>query len=360
MVITHVAYGRLAVTYLREGDEVTAKEYVRKFMELSCQYDHRFYIRLKLIFAPVLKLAVDWGITPEFTREMLVYGGYRNERVYINTLGSFYIAPVHDRLTPIKIRTRKSRELLAYLLEHKEGVTRERIYTDLWGDSEVNVPNLFHARRGEIRRAFESLGASNPILYEEAAEYLKALGYSAKSVGKALESVYGFTESAVEDVLGAVGYATGAISDAIGSIFGSKIICTELHRQGLMSDIIFKADQEFGEMMRNKHPYAMKGYYYLAKPIVELMRKSETFTKAVSFFAIPWANEMAYQMGAIEQGSFAGKLIMLIGLPLCTLVGIIISLPVYVKYSILLLLAAAFLIKPLRAMVIKRKKYSLG
>ena len=95
---------------------------------------------------------------------MLAYSGYTAQRVYINTLGSFYVAPAHDRRSPVKIRTQKSRELLAYLLEYREGVSRRQIYADLWEDSEADVTSVFHTRRGEIRRAFESLGAKNPIL----------------------------------------------------------------------------------------------------------------------------------------------------------------------------------------------------
>ncbi|MEW5953342.1 MAG: hypothetical protein AB1815_06275 [Bacillota bacterium] len=164
---TPIAYGRLAAIYLREGEQDTAKEYTRRFMELCRQFEHRYYLRFKPLFASVLKLAGELGITPDFTREMLSYGGYTAERVYIHTLGSFYIAPVHDKGSPVKIRTLKARELLAYLLEHRKGAAREQIYADLWENSEANVPNLFHTRRGEIRRAFESLGAGNPILYEK-------------------------------------------------------------------------------------------------------------------------------------------------------------------------------------------------
>jgi hypothetical protein len=162
-----LAYGELAALYLREKDEAKAEECTRRFLEMSLQYGHRSCFRLKSLFGEVLKFALNRGITPEFTREMLEYGGYAAQRVYINTLGSFYIAPAHDRLSRVKIRTQKSRELLAYLLEHREGVSRQRIFADLWEDSEADVTRLFHTRRGEIRRAFESLGAKNPILREK-------------------------------------------------------------------------------------------------------------------------------------------------------------------------------------------------
>ncbi|EHL05376.1 tetratricopeptide repeat protein [Desulfitobacterium hafniense DP7] len=161
-----LAYGKLASIYLEEGDEEQARSYTQRFLELSCQYDHRYYIRFKPLFADVLKQAAEAGIMPDYTRELLNYGGYASVRVYINTLGTFYIAPAHERKSPIKIRTQKARELLAYLLEHREGVSKERIFDDLWWDSEANVTSLFHTRRGEIKRAFESAGAGNPILYE--------------------------------------------------------------------------------------------------------------------------------------------------------------------------------------------------
>nr|WP_126310481.1 hypothetical protein [Methylomusa anaerophila] len=161
-----VAYGRLAAIYLREGNIVTAKEYTQRFLALSQQYDHRYYIRFKPLFAPVLKLAADCGINPEFTQEMLSYGGYTIERVYMHTLGAFYIAPAHNRKNRVKIRTQKARELLAYLMEHRKGVTREQVCRDIWENSEADAVNLFHTRRGEIRRAFESLGAANPVLHE--------------------------------------------------------------------------------------------------------------------------------------------------------------------------------------------------
>lgn len=165
--IPMVCYGELAAVFLREGDEARAEECTRRCLTLSQQYGHRYYFQLKTHFGEVLKFALKRGISPEFVREMLEYGGYTTQRVYINTMGTFYIAPAHDRCSCVKIRTQKSRELLAYLLEHREGVSRDRIFSDLWHDSEGDVTGMFHTRRGEIRRAFESLGAKNPIVYKK-------------------------------------------------------------------------------------------------------------------------------------------------------------------------------------------------
>ncbi|WP_242825399.1 hypothetical protein [Desulfitobacterium dichloroeliminans] len=161
-----LAYGKLAAIYLEEGDAEQAQSYICRFLELSRQNDHRYYIRFKPLFAAVLKQAADEGIMPDYTRELFRYGEYTCARIYIKTLGTFYMAPAHELKNPIKIRTQKARELLAYLLEHREGVSKENILNDLWWDSEANVTSLFHTRRGEIRRAFESVGAGNPIVYE--------------------------------------------------------------------------------------------------------------------------------------------------------------------------------------------------
>lgn len=165
--IPMICYGELAAVFLREGNSMEAEECARKCLTLSLQFGHRYYFRLKSLFSEVLKFALEKGIQPEFTREMLAYGGYETHRVYINTLGNFYVASAYDRSFRVKIRTQKSRELLAYLLEYREGVSRERIFADLWGDSEGDVTGMFHTRRGEIRRVFESLGAKNPIVHDK-------------------------------------------------------------------------------------------------------------------------------------------------------------------------------------------------
>lgn len=162
-----LAYGELAAICLCEKDEVKAEEYTRRFIELSIQYGHRYSFKLKSMIGHVLEYAIEKGIEPDFVNRMLTYGGFVPKRVYINTLGGFYIASADDQKQRVKIRTQKSRELLAYLLQHRDGVSRQQIFTDLWEDSDADVTRLFHTRRGEIRKAFESLSAKNPIIREK-------------------------------------------------------------------------------------------------------------------------------------------------------------------------------------------------
>ena len=104
-----------------------------------------------------------------------------------------------------------------------------------------------------------------------------------------------------------------------------SIICTELHRQGLMPDDIYRADEAFGKLLRGKCPLILKGYYFWARPVVQHMRKSKLFTKIVHMIAKPWYLEMAHIIDKKHKGSFAGEILMIIGIPLCWLIGLVIS-----------------------------------
>lgn len=109
----------------------------------------------------------------------------------------------------------------------------------------------------------------------------------------------------------------GAQVQAQAAQKSGKIICTELHRQGLLDDATFEADQEFGKLMRENYPQVMIGYWTLAMPVVALMQKSKVFTHIVAFFAKPWAHHMAHLMGVKKTDNLFGKAIMSIGKPLC-------------------------------------------
>jgi len=111
----------------------------------------------------------------------------------------------------------------------------------------------------------------------------------------------------------------GQLAQAAAARESGKIICTELHRQGLLDQQTFEVDQEFGNIMRKEQPEVMIGYWTLAMPVVVLMQKSKIFTHVVALFAKPWAHHMAYLMGARTKDNLFGRLIMTIGKPICTL-----------------------------------------
>jgi hypothetical protein len=92
-----------------------------------------------------------------------------------------------------------------------------------------------------------------------------------------------------------------------------------------MSDYIRSADQKFGDMIWETRPEVMIGYHYWALGIVEKMKKSRSFTKAVWFFAKPWSEQMAFEMGALKKGNPIGKFLMEIGIFFSGIIGKIIA-----------------------------------
>ncbi len=102
---------------------------------------------------------------------------------------------------------------------------------------------------------------------------------------------------------------------------GGTIICSELHEQGYMPKEIWEADEEWGRMIARKDPDIIRGYRYWAAPVVRLMQRSERATKIIAWLTKPWAYQMAYEVGAVERGSFLGYCTNAIGIPLSWTVG---------------------------------------
>ena len=128
-----------------------------------------------------------------------------------------------------------------------------------------------------------------------------------------------------------------------------KIICQSLARLGYFKDKEMNdADQRFAIWLKKNDPVAYDGYIVWARTVVDLMNgegNHESFRKIAFFWekddakriylqqkitcyymdalARPWAEEMAHLMGAkgYEKSNPAGKLVMMIGIPLSRLVG---------------------------------------
>lgn len=68
---------------------------------------------------------------------MMEFAGYMTKKIYISTFGGLNIYPYNDREKPIKMRSKKERELFAFLLDTGSiGATKEQIYNALWSESE--------------------------------------------------------------------------------------------------------------------------------------------------------------------------------------------------------------------------------
>jgi hypothetical protein len=102
---------------------------------------------------------------------------------------------------------------------------------------------------------------------------------------------------------------------------GMSVICTELNRQGILSDELYKADGIWFDSFKLDNLDVVSGYHYWAIPVVNVMKKSKLVTKFISLVAIPWAEDMAYQVGKRKSGNLFGRFVMNIGIPICRAIG---------------------------------------
>jgi len=143
-----------------------------------------------------------------------------------------------------------------------------------------------------------------------------------------------FKDECKRAVISVFDTVVNSIKEGVKRIVSSKkTICAELHRQSLLDNEIFIADQVFGELLYKQDYYALKSYHLWTKPVVKLIRKSKTATRIVYFIAKPWTEEMAFRMKAKQQGNTTGKIIMAIGIPFCKVVGVVVY-----KYNIRIIL----------------------
>ena len=91
------------------------------------------------------------------------------------------------------------------------------------------------------------------------------------------------------------------------------VICTELHRQGLMPNNIYKADSEFGNSLDDD---TIRGYHLWGKPVARAMKKSPLLTKLIKPLVLSWAYAMAG-----TGNSLFWRLALKIGVPVCRFIG---------------------------------------
>ena len=75
------------------------------------------------------------------------------------------------------------------------------------------------------------------------------------------------------------------------------------------------------------------------------MQESREFTQTVYIFAKPWTEEMAYRAGVLEQGNFWGQVIMFVGIPLCFIAGVFVTLGYYSIILLVLLMGIVYVYK---------------
>ena len=166
MIIPIIAYGILARTAIASNNHDPAVLLTTKYLKLCSENGLYEFFRIRKVYGPILEFALDNGIELDFTKQMLAFAGYKTKKVYIKTLGEFSIFSFGNRQEPLKMRTKKERELLSFIVDAgSEGVTKEQIYNAIWSESESNdVKRLIGVNLTHIKNDLAGLGIDNPIL----------------------------------------------------------------------------------------------------------------------------------------------------------------------------------------------------
>ena len=118
-----------------------------------------------------------------------------------------------------------------------------------------------------------------------------------------------------------VGWVVGAgmlaVAGLITAFGGGKksVVCTEMVKQGLIDEYIWHFDSLYASTL----PYEVyNGYLMLFTPVVNKMKHSKRFSRFVAFFGKPAAKEMAHRYEPRIKGNLFGKIILSIGIPICS------------------------------------------
>lgn len=164
-----LAYGIIVIVAIETKDYENAVALTRRYLKLCSAYGLYEYFRMHRTYDSVLEFAYNNGIEPEFTKEMMTFAGYQPKKAYVEALGAFTVYQDKERQNLIKFRTKKARELFAFLLDAGDkGATKEQIYNAIWWESESNnVKNLIAVNIMQLRNDLKSAGIVEAIFFRE-------------------------------------------------------------------------------------------------------------------------------------------------------------------------------------------------
>ncbi len=100
---------------------------------------------------------------------------------------------------------------------------------------------------------------------------------------------------------------------------GMSAVCTEMHRQGFLSDEMFHDEQWAVDLIVDDN--MIRGYHVWAVPLVGVMKKSKIVTALLKPLVRGWATYMTYKIGKTEKYSLVGSFIYNVGGRICRLIG---------------------------------------
>lgn len=173
MLHATMALGVLAKDAIIKNDS-SAIILTRKYLRLCSENGFYDQFKIRKLYDLIIKFAAKNDIESDFVKQMIAFSGFKEKKVYVETLGGFAIFPNNDRTHAIKMRTKKERELLAFLLDAgARGATKDQIYHAIWTESEsVDIKKLIGVNLAQIKKDLGKLGIDNPIICKNNRYYI--------------------------------------------------------------------------------------------------------------------------------------------------------------------------------------------
>jgi len=99
------------------------------------------------------------------------------------------------------------------------------------------------------------------------------------------------------------------------NMFGS-VLCTELHRQGILDSDTYTKDAEYGVRLYKTNPEILVGYHFWAVPLTKVMKKSKLVTTILKYPVLAWANHISG-----NKKNLFGTICVKVGQPVCGFIG---------------------------------------
>ncbi len=166
MMIPTIAYGFLTSAAMPAKDHAGASGLAARYLRLCAENGIYDYFKIRGLYGAILQFALDNGIEPCFAQKMIAFAGHKTKKIYVSTFGGLNIYPYLDRQKPLKMRAKKERELLAFLLDTGgAGATKEQIYNAIWSETKSdNVKKLIGVNLAHIKKDLASLGVQDLIV----------------------------------------------------------------------------------------------------------------------------------------------------------------------------------------------------
>jgi hypothetical protein len=163
---------------------------------------------------------------------------------------------------------------------------------DLGSNPEADIPGFDPSAFGpgfeaSFQGAFDPGFGGFDAGFDTSEEGIEGIGDEAAGAGFDPDAASDEGIEGIGDEAAGAGGPGGGDGDGDGD---GSVICTELNRQGILSDELYAEETEFGERLPNG---IMEGYHAWGKPVAKAMSRSKILTSCVKLIAMPIIRDMA-------------------------------------------------------------------